>query len=1692
MPNVSHKDLTGAELHIAKSNVSTGTPVGSQNAGAIGELYYDSTLNRLHIAEATGTANWIDLIGESDTYLELSDTPSSYSGQGGLAVQVNTGATALEFGQNLTTTGSPTFTTVTIGASVPFSDSSGTLTLQNVDVLDATTESTIETAIDTLANLTSIQGKTITLEGNTVLDQDYSVDAFVKFGKITLQPVSGDTLVNLNNTAGAEKLRLRFNSTTSKAEIVSAVEMDITAATGDLNINTTVAGIDIFAKTTLSVSTDSGNLAFSSSTGDISFNTNDLYIDTSTKFVGLGISLPTSKLHVVGDAFITGAFKDSSGDAGTSGQILSSTVTGTNWITDTGGNVTKVGTPVNNQVGVWTGDGTIEGTIGFIFDSGLNTLFLRSLAAGTASLNFNNSSNVSKFSISYNNASDFSRIVSTPNLNIESSADIQLITGQNPNKVNINGGALVIHDSPNRVVVGTTNLPDASAILSVVSISGGFLPPVLTTTQRDAITTPLAGIQIYNSTTNKPNFRNASAWVEFGGDVFKVGTPVDNQLGVWTGDGTLEGDTALTFNTSTDVLNVNGQIVSTKVGGGLDAGFHAHSNTPAYSFREMDASVDNKLWHIAVQGEQFRMEAINDADSVFTMFMTVDRTGTVIDAVNFPNGPVNITNNLTVGGNLTVNGTTTTLDTTTLLVEDKNIELGVVTSPTDVTADGGGITLKGTTDKTISWVNATDSWTFNQKVFVQGDVDIETIDNTPASVLLINSGTNQISQIVYQFNSINEWAVRASSATVPSEMQFVDLVGSLTPFRVVTGAPTNSLVVNSVGVGINKATPAFDLDVVGNMQLTGSFRDSSGDVGTSGQILSSTVTGTNWITSSAGDVTKVGTPVNNQVGVWTGDGTLEGDVNLIFDSATDFLGVGVTPDTALTVRSTAANTTPIARFEVFGVSGADYRLFASNVPPNGVITGNPGDHCNIPNGVISTFHIHRGVTTSNSDWVPVVTAVLTPVDNQIGVWSVSSTLEGTSSLTFDGNTFLLSGAANDTTAVVTRSNTGINNGTTQTFIGDRDPNTFITGAGGAEYIRDSGLTSKRYLSREATTGTTWDEFSTNPPNVKEIKTLDDFDDLASGGIVTFATSTTLILKATISTANRIVVNSGITLHIAANSITGGTLNYTGTATFITTVGGTVRIIDNGVVASSGGTATFLSQSGGGTFTLQDAALSGWNILGNYSDGLFVNRFSNFINCLGGWTITNPSIVVGFSAASFNIGTVLTGAFYTINTNNSAAIISFTEIASIGLETNSAVFDFSTEINNSIEIPVLRCSAVTGGTVFKQSTVSNATINSVVDSSPATGTITAFADDVTGISTTASSTTTYFNNEELTISGTTSYNGTFQIFGVVAGVSFKIRRAFVANDATGSIASVRIDLTLATGHGITAGNDLKVIKSNFYNGFVPALNVATNVLTVNGTFILTDIGEIERNLSLDETDRRIDASNNPGLQHSKRLAFGKVNGNTTSTTPQNGAAGGVYVAINCATIDDKDVTQRFRLINATNGIYRYIGTGPFNGEISAILNFNKVSGSSQNYRMAFSINSNPLLFNAIASTAITGVTNSSGTASFTHAGTTPPVGTLATLTGFTTNTVYNIIEGLVTASTATTFEISGIAFGTSETGNYTVAQTGYQPAEAITTIKSQTMKQVGTLQPQDTFQVMFIGDGTTNPLVFSDVSISAEG
>ena len=92
-----------------------------------------------------------------------------------------------------------------------------------------------------------------------------------------------------------------------------------------------------------------------------------------------------------------------------------------------------------------------------------------------------------------------------------------------------------------------------------------------------------------------------------------------------------------------------------------------------------------------------------------------DVSGTVITTGNLSSiTSVGTLSSLTISGDLTVNGTTTTVNSTTVSLDDKHLELGATASPSDAAADGGGIILKATTDKTFVWVDSTDAWTSSE------------------------------------------------------------------------------------------------------------------------------------------------------------------------------------------------------------------------------------------------------------------------------------------------------------------------------------------------------------------------------------------------------------------------------------------------------------------------------------------------------------------------------------------------------------------------------------------------------------------------------------------------------------------------------------------------------------------------------------------------------------------------------------------------------------------------------------------------------------------------------------------------------------------------------------------------------------------------------------------------------------------
>jgi hypothetical protein len=102
-------------------------------------------------------------------------------------------------------------------------------------------------------------------------------------------------------------------------------------------------------------------------------------------------------------------------------------------------------------------------------------------------------------------------------MNSSNTGTMNLIKSTSGNNIEVGGsnhGNTFINPTLNSgqtVVVGD-NVVVASAVLNVSSTTKGFLPPRMTTTQKNAIATPAAGLQVYDTTLNQMSYYNGTTW----------------------------------------------------------------------------------------------------------------------------------------------------------------------------------------------------------------------------------------------------------------------------------------------------------------------------------------------------------------------------------------------------------------------------------------------------------------------------------------------------------------------------------------------------------------------------------------------------------------------------------------------------------------------------------------------------------------------------------------------------------------------------------------------------------------------------------------------------------------------------------------------------------------------------------------------------------------------------------------------------------------------------------------------------------------------------------------------------------------------------------------------------------------------------------------------------------------------------
>lgn len=225
--------------------------------------------------------------------------------------------------------------------------------------------------------------------------------------------------------------------------------------------------VDTDANETKAIRADNIRAAIGLATTDsptfagLTVNTSTFYVDAASNRVGIGTTSPAYKLHVDGGSSFT-----------------SMGLTSTN------------STQMNFSAGIPERDGGTNGVADFIWrTNGVARWILRkNSTAETGTANFG-----SDFEI-------FARADDGSGLSLPFSINRRTQNAQLSNTLYTYFGS---------VGIGTTSPGGA---LDVVSTTKAFLPPRMTTAQRDAIASPTAGMVIYNTTTNVLNFHNGTAW----------------------------------------------------------------------------------------------------------------------------------------------------------------------------------------------------------------------------------------------------------------------------------------------------------------------------------------------------------------------------------------------------------------------------------------------------------------------------------------------------------------------------------------------------------------------------------------------------------------------------------------------------------------------------------------------------------------------------------------------------------------------------------------------------------------------------------------------------------------------------------------------------------------------------------------------------------------------------------------------------------------------------------------------------------------------------------------------------------------------------------------------------------------------------------------------------------------------------
>jgi hypothetical protein len=419
-----------------------------------------------------------------------------------------------------------------------------------VDISANTTKKVTPNALKTAlaldnVNNTSDANKPVSIAQQDALNAKVDENAPITAGtapKITFDAkglvTSGDSLdeTDLPTGINANKIGTGVVSTTEFEYlngVTSAIQTQIDSKQATLVSGTnikTINGATVLGAGDITIAGNppsgvSGAIQFSDGSAFASDAANFFWNNT-TKRLGVGTNSPSAVGHFIGGVFDVIKFKSQYSASGS--LFTGNTQVGISL------NTLGSGTAVTlNSVGVGiknSGDHTATATLdirGSGSTSATTSLLVQNSAGGELA-KVRDDGSVFYTSGYFNIQTSAVAAPSTGaqlNFNISGNGPGMTITNQNGTTYRIGqyntGNTLSIGDAgastpvfnintSGNIGVGTT-APNASAILDVTSTTKGFLPPRMTTTQKNAITA-VAGLVVYDSTTNKLCCYNGSTW----------------------------------------------------------------------------------------------------------------------------------------------------------------------------------------------------------------------------------------------------------------------------------------------------------------------------------------------------------------------------------------------------------------------------------------------------------------------------------------------------------------------------------------------------------------------------------------------------------------------------------------------------------------------------------------------------------------------------------------------------------------------------------------------------------------------------------------------------------------------------------------------------------------------------------------------------------------------------------------------------------------------------------------------------------------------------------------------------------------------------------------------------------------------------------------------------------------------------